>query len=174
MDRAHTPLMARLRRLLHHWRTSKANGEAAFPQATLDAIAAAIAEGERTHRAELRLIVEVALGYDEVMNDITPRQRALYLFAEHGIWDTEENCGVLIYVNLAEHKVEIVADRNVNRLIGAEHWRAACNTMTQGYAKGLFHASTLNAIKQVNEMLHQHFPATGARDNQLPDHPIIL
>ncbi|UUZ50200.1 hypothetical protein LP420_09650 [Massilia sp. B-10] len=45
--------------------------------------------------------------------DTSIRQRAVGLFAEYGVWDTEDNCGVLIYVNLAERKVEIVADRQI-------------------------------------------------------------
>ena len=112
--------------------------------------------------------------FDAVWNDVTNRQRALALFAEYGVWDTEDNCGVLIYVNLAEHKVDIVCDRNIGRLIGPATWQAICQTMTQGFARGEFHDSTLAAIGQVNELLRQHFPAAGEAVNELPDHPIVL
>ncbi len=71
----------------------------------------------------MRLIVENALPFDAIWDDITNRQRALALFAEYGVWDTEDNCGVLIYVNLAEHKVEIVADRDIDRKIDARTWQ---------------------------------------------------
>jgi uncharacterized membrane protein len=98
----------------------------------------------------------------------------LALFAEHGVWDTEDNCGVLIYVNLAERKVDIVADRNVNRKIDAATWQKVCRTMTDGFARGQFHDSTIAAVAQVNELLRQHFPADGARRNELPDNPIML
>jgi uncharacterized membrane protein len=50
---------------------------------------------------------------------VTDRQRALALFADYGIWDTEDNCGVLVYVNLADRKVDIVADRGIDRRIDA-------------------------------------------------------
>jgi uncharacterized membrane protein len=164
----------RLRRALRHWSTTPAKGRRAFPPETLSAIGNAITAGEQTHRSELRLIVENSMPLDAVWADMSNRQRALQLFAEYGLWDTEDNCGVLIYVNLAERKVDIVADRNVNRKIDAATWQAVCHTMTDGFARGQFHDSTLAAVARVNELLHQHFPANGARSNELPDHPIVL
>jgi uncharacterized membrane protein len=164
----------RFSRALRHWKTSAAHGRRAFPQETLAAIAAAITAGEQTHRSELRLIVEASMPFDAVWAGVTNRQRALALFAEHGVWDTEDNCGVLIYVNLAERKVDIVADRNVNRKIDAATWQSVCRTMTDGFARGQFHDSTIAAVAQVNELLRQHFPTGGARRNELPDNPIML
>ena len=164
----------RIARMLRHWKSSAAVGRRAFPKATLDAVASAITEGEQTHRGELRLIVESAMPFDALWAGLSNRQRALALFAEYGVWDTEDNCGVLIYVNLAEHKVDIVADRNVGRKVDTETWQAICRTMTDGFARGNFHDSTLAAVAQVNALLRQHFPANGARPNELPDHPIML
>ena len=164
----------RMSRALRHWKTSAADGRRAFPQETLAAIAAAITAGEQTHRGELRLIVEASMPFDAIWDDVTTRQRALALFAEHGVWDTEDNCGVLIYVNLAEHKVEIVGDRNVNRKIDSATWQAVCRTMTEGFARGNFHDSSIAAVEQVNALLRQHFPANGDRANELSDQPILM
>jgi len=159
------------------WRHATSGaGEAkrAFPEATLTAIAEAIDAGERTHRGEVRLIVEKALPFDAAWDGVTNRQRALALFADYGVWDTEDNCGVLIYVNLAEHKVDIVADRGIDRKIDAATWQAVCRTMTEGFKAGRFHDATLAAVAQVNALLRQHFPASGERANELPDRPIML
>ncbi len=164
----------RLSRAMRHWKTSAADGRRAFPPEALAQIATAIGEGERTHRGELRLIVEASMPFEAIWSDVGNRQRALALFAEHGVWDTEENCGVLIYVNLAERAVDIVADRNVGRKIDAATWQSVCRTMTDGFARGQYRESTLAAIAQVNALLHQHFPASGARANELPDNPIML
>lgn len=164
----------RFGRALRHWKTSSADGRRAFPQETLAAIAAAITAGEQTHRGELRLVVEASMPFEAIWADVSNRQRALALFAEQGVWDTEDNCGVLIYVNLAERKVDIVADRNVNRRIDAATWQAICRTMTGGFARGQFHDSTLAAVAQVNELLRLHFPADGGGRNELPDNPIML
>jgi uncharacterized membrane protein len=164
----------RLARALRHVRTSAADGRRAFPQETLAAIALAITAGEQTHRSELRLIVEASMPFDAIWAGVSNRQRALALFAEHGVWDTEDNCGVLIYINLAERAVDIVADRNVDRRIDSATWQAVCATMTAGFARGKFHESTVAAVAQVNALLRTHFPSNGTRANELPDNPIMM
>lgn len=164
----------KLRRAWRHLTSGSAAARRAFPDATLAAIAEAIDAGERTHRGEVRLIVEKALPFEAAWDGVTNRQRALALFADYGVWDTEDNCGVLIYVNLAEHRVDIVADRGIDRRIDAATWQAVCRTMTAGFRQGRFHDATLAAIAQVNELLRQHFPADGERPNELPDRPVML
>jgi len=161
-------------RAWRHWRSSASEARQAFPETTLDAIAHAIDEGERTHRGEVRLIVEKALPFEAAWDGVTNRQRAIALFADYSVWDTEDNCGVLIYVNLAEHKVDIVADRGIDRRIDAATWQAVCRTMTDGFRQGRFHEATLAAVQQVNALLHQHFPSSGERPNELPDRPLML
>lgn len=165
---------SRLARLWRHWRSTAAKGRRAFPPQTLEAIGKAITAGEQRHRGELRLIVEHGMPFDALWAGMGIRARAIALFAEYGIWDTEDNCGVLVYVNLAEHKVEIVTDRNVGRKIDNIVWKRVCAAMTQGFARGEFHAATLAALDQVNSLLAQHFPASGERANELPDRPIVL
>ncbi len=164
----------RLSRAWRHVTSSDADATRAFPEPTLGAISEAITAGEQTHRGEVRLIVEKGLPLDEAWDGVTNRQRALALFADYGVWDTEDNCGVLIYVNLAEHKVDIVADRGIDRKIDSATWQAVCHTMTDGFKAGQFHDATLAAIKQVNELLRTHFPANGSRANELPDKPLML
>lgn len=170
----HESFGQRFGRVMRHWRTSRADAQRAFPESTLQAAAQAITAGEQTHRGEVRFIVEKSLPTDEVWDGVTNRQRALALFADYGVWDTEDNCGVLIYVNLADHKVDIVADRGIDRKIDAATWQAVCRTMTDGFKQGKFHDATLAAIEQVNALLRTHFPASGARPNELPDSPIML
>ncbi len=164
----------RIGRTWRHLTSSGAEARHAFPETTLAAISEAITAGEQTHRGEVRLIVEKALDFDDAWDGVTNRQRALALFADYGVWDTEDNCGVLIYVNLAEHKVDIVADRGIDRKIDSATWQAVCRTMTDGFKAGHFHDATLAAIAQVNELLQHHFPANGPRANELPDKPLML
>lgn len=161
-------------RVLRHARSSTTAARRAFPPETLKAITDAITAGEQTHRGEVRLVVEKALPVGAVWSDVSDRQRALALFADYGIWDTEDNCGVLIYVNLADRKVEIVADRGIDRKIEQNTWKSVCQTLTAGYARGEFHESTLAAIEQVNALLRQHFPSDGPRPNELPDRPLMI
>jgi len=166
--------MTRLRRGLRHATTGAGAGRRHFPAETLAAIAAAIGAGERRHRAEVRLIVEPALPFGAAFGGVQNRDRARALFAEYGVWDTEENCGVLIYVNLADHAVDIVADRHVGRLVADAEWQAVCRTMTQAYQQGDFHAGTIAALDQLADLLARHFPDDGTRRNQLSDEAVIL
>ncbi len=161
-------------RWMKHLFTTHTAGKRAFPPETLKAIETAIAEGESLHCAEVRLIVEHSLSACAVFHRITSRQRAIELFSHYKIWDTEENCGVLIYVNIADRKVEIIADRAVEKEITHKEWHAVCRTMTEGFAQGEFHHSSAAAMAQLNTLLHSHFPASGEHPNQLPNTPIVL
>ena len=174
MESAQQPGVGPLRRLLRHCLSTRADAERAFPPATLAAITEAITAGEQTHRGEVRLIVEKALPWSMLRAGVRGRQRALTLFADHGIWDTEENCGVLVYVNLADHTVDIVADRGIARKIDNATWQAICDTMTAGFARCEYQQATLAALARINELLHLHFPANGSRPNELPDRPLML
>lgn len=166
--------MKTLSRLIRHLYTTARAGKRAFPASTLKAIERAIAEGESRHRAEVRIIVEPALSAQAVLQHMSSRERARELFAHYRIWDTEENCGVLVYVNLADHKVEIVADRGVGRKIDASDWHAVCRTMTLGFAQGNFHDSMIDALSQLNGLLQAHYPDDGSARNELSDKPIML
>ncbi len=120
------------------------------------------------------MIVEPALSAQAVLNHMTPRDRARELFAQYGVWDTEENCGVLVYINLADHQVEIVADRGVGRVVAAQDWQEVCRTMTQGFARGDYHHSTLAALTQINALLQEHYPDDGSTHDQLSNYPVML
>ncbi|MDP5008338.1 MAG: TPM domain-containing protein [Glaciimonas sp.] len=163
-----------IQRLWRHLTTTRGDARRAFPEATLKAIQAKIAEGEVTHRSEVRVILESSLNLQAVLNNVTSRHRAQELFSRYRVWDTEENIGVLLYVELADHKVEIVADRAVGRAIKKHEWQTVCNTMTQEFANGMYHDSTLAALDQLNSLLTQHFPDQKGKRNEMSDRPIVL
>ena len=77
-------------------------------------------------------------------------------------------------MNLADHAVDIVADRNVGRRIAEAEWQAVCSTMTQAYKRGEFGEGTVAALHQLADLLQRHFPSDGSRPNQLPDEAVIL
>lgn len=166
--------MNKISRVLRHLFTTTAAGRRTFPAPTLKAIQATIAIGEKVHRAEVRMVVEPALPIHDVLAGTSSRERARELFTHYRIWDTEENCGILIYINLADHKVEIIADRTVGRVLSAADWQAVCKTMTQGFSHGEYHDSVVAGLKQLNDLLATRFPSNGSSSNELSNRPLIL
>jgi uncharacterized membrane protein len=163
-----------MKRFWRHLAMTPATARRAFPDATMDAIARAIGEGERRHRGEVCFVVEAELTTAQLWRGLAPRQRARDLFASQGIWNTEENNGVLIYVLLAEHRVEIVADRGIDAHVRPAEWQAICDAMDAHFRAGRYEAGALAGVNAVSELLARHFPATGAGRNQLEDRPVRL
>jgi uncharacterized membrane protein len=91
------------------------------------------------------------------------------------VWNTEENNGVLVYVLLADRAVEIVADRGVDRKVGAEEWGAIARVMEEHFRAGRFEAGALAGVRAVTELLLREFPAeAGAERNELGDRPVMM
>ncbi|MDF3037070.1 MAG: hypothetical protein K0S28_2344 [Paucimonas sp.] len=161
-------------RWLKHLFTTTRAGRRAFPQASLEAIQKAIASGEKRHRAELRLIIEASMPLSALLDRLSSRDRARELFSLYRIWDTEENIGVLLYINLADHKVEIIADRGAGKKIEKREWEDICRTMTAGFKAGAFRDSTIAGLEKLNALLAERFPADGANPNELSNRPLIV
>ncbi|GAC1430274.1 MAG: TPM domain-containing protein [Burkholderiaceae bacterium] len=163
-------------RLFRHLMRYSGYARRAFPPATLDLLQAAIANGELRHRAQLKLIIEPAFSWSQLLQNMTSRGRAHALFSHYRIWDTEENCGVLLYINLADQKVEIIADRTVARLVPRDDWEAVCRSMTRSFAEQQFHDGALAGVKHANALLERHLPRCNdtGRGNELSDRPMLL
>ena len=123
-------------RLLRHLWFDHCHARRAFPESVLSRIEATIARGEELHRGEIRFVVEPSLAWRRVLSGQTARERARELFGKLGIWDTAENNGVLVYVLLADHSAEIVADRGVARVIDSSAWLGVLEPMLKGYREG--------------------------------------
>jgi uncharacterized membrane protein len=147
----------------------------AFPRKTLDAIGCAVAEQEQRHRGELRVVIEGGLPLPALIAGRSARERALEQFTRLRVWDTEDNAGVLIYLLLADRRVEIVADRGIHARVGDSAWETICGAMQQEFAAGRFEAGVLGGLASVSDLLQQYFPAAGgANPNELPDSPMVL
>jgi uncharacterized membrane protein YgcG len=166
---------AQLRRLFRHLATDEGSVRRAFPRAALARIEAAIAAGEQRHRGQLRFAVEPALSLSRVLRRVQPRERALEVFGALRIWDTEENCGVLVYLLLADRDVEIVADRGIHAHVGAAAWEAVCRRMEAAFRDGRFAEGADAGIDEINALLARHHPRQGrAEDDELSNRPVIL
>ena len=163
-----------LKRIMRHLSTGRASVRRTFPPRTLDAVERAIRETEARHDGQIRFAVEAALELSPLLAGQTARQRAIEVFSELRVWDTEHNNGVLIYLLLADRDVEIVADRGIHVMLGTETWEAICREMEAAFRNGQFEAGVLAGIHTVGEHLVRHFPARDAKPNELPDRPVVL
>jgi uncharacterized membrane protein len=147
----------------------------AFPRPTLAAIEQAVAAQEKRHRGELRVVIEGGLPLPALLAGRSARARAIEHFGNLRVWDTEDNAGVLIYLLLADRRVEIVADRGIHARVGATAWETICGTVQREFAAGRFEAGMLGGLASVSDLLAQHFPAgPGAKRNEQPDTPALV
>ena len=146
----------------------------AFPGVALQRIEAAVQDSEKRHRGEIRFAVEGALEFLPVLRGLTPRERALEVFSLLRVWDTEENSGVLIYVQLVDRDIEIVADRGIAARIPQSEWDGICGRMEEAFRAGRYEDGVLTGIDQVSALLASHFPAGTRNPDELPDQPVVL
>ena len=145
-----------------------------FPRRSLTAIEQAIKASEGAHVGEIRFVVEGALDGTPLFNGQSARERAIDVFSQLRIWDTEHNNGVLIYLLLADRDVEIVADRGIHAKVGSGEWETICRKMEAAFKKANYEGGVVSGIQAVTQHLVKHFPASGAGQNELPDKPVVL
>ncbi|MGQ0510846.1 MAG: TPM domain-containing protein [Betaproteobacteria bacterium] len=147
----------------------------AFPAPVLGAIASAVAGQEKRHRGELRVVIEGGLPILALALGRTAHERALEQFARLRVWDTEDNAGVLVYLLLADHRVEIVADRGIHARVGAAAWETICGAMQREFAAGRYEEGMRSGLSSISDLLARHFPAgAGENPNELPDAPVAV
>ncbi|MDB5900614.1 MAG: hypothetical protein JWP41_4216 [Ramlibacter sp.] len=168
-------MMARLQRLFKHRWLDESDTRRALPKDVLERLARQVAASEQRHSGEIRIYVEAGLPLGYVWNDATPRQRAVTLFGKLGVWDTEHNNGVLIYLLLAERAIEIVADRGLSRRVSDAQWQEIVQRMSGAFREGRFEDGLRQAVDEVTMLLVLHFPLPDGtvNHNELPDEPVL-
>ena len=145
-----------------------------FSKAAMLRIEQAIAKSETAHLGEIRFAVELNLPLLDILRKKSAQQRAVEVFSQLRVWDTEQNNGVLIYLLLADHDFEILADRGVHQHVGHHGWQRICHEMEALFQQGQFEVGVLHGITQLGALLAQHYPATGKNDDELPNAPVII
>ncbi len=163
-----------LKRLIKHLMMTPIAIRRHFSKAVMQRITSAIAESEREHLGEIRFAIELNLPVRDIVSKKSARQRALEVFSKLGIWDTEHNNGVLIYLLFAERDFEIVADRGICRHVDQAHWQHISQEMENLFRQRQFEAGVLHGIRQIGILLHRHYPSETNPSNELPDSPVIL
>jgi uncharacterized membrane protein len=163
-----------IRRLCRHLCTLPSAVKQHFCYGAIQRIEAAIAASELQHLGEIRFAVEARLPLSALLAKKTAKHRALELFSSLRVWDTEQNNGVLIYLLLADHDFEILADRGIHQHVESQGWEHISRHMEQMFKQGKFEAGVIEGISKISEHLIQYYPAHGKNQNELPDAPVIL
>ncbi|MES2948243.1 MAG: TPM domain-containing protein [Pseudomonadota bacterium] len=170
-------MLDRITRLVRHrWMDESTR---IIDPAMLQRLAQQVSASEQRHTGEVRICVEAGLPNSyllrpDPMHTLT-RQRALSQFGKLRVWDTEHNNGVLIYLLLAEHSIELVADRGLNRHVAPQAWQEMVQRLGLALHDGRFEEGLTRAVAEVSAVLEQHFPmgAGQSRPNELPDQPSL-
>ena len=174
MKKSSSPVPSRWSRWFQHLKptTYRRHFGASDRTALHDVIKAA----EHGHRGEIRLVVEAKLPLSLILDQVSPRQRAISWFSDLRVWDTEGNTGILLYLLLAEHTLEIVADRGIAGKVPQQEWDAVSLQLQQDLASGNVQAGISQAVKRLGELLALHFPITAGEinPNELSNEPVIL
>lgn len=163
-----------LKRIARHLFPLPGALERRLPAKALSAIEKAITRSEAQHRGEIRFAAEGALDTAALLAGQAARARAVEVFSELRVWDTEENNGVLIYLLLADRDIEIVADRGINAKVAPAEWEQICRRMESALARGEFGPAIVAGIEEISRLLARHYPPRPGDRNELPDKPAVL
>nr|WP_284508412.1 TPM domain-containing protein [Caballeronia sp. INML5] len=163
-----------LKRIVRHLLMTQRQLNAAFPVQALAVIEDAIQESHKAHVGQVRFVVEGALHSSALFEGQTARERAIDVFSQLRVWDTEHNNGVLIYLLLADRDVEIVADRGMHLRVSGGEWEAICQKMESEFRLNKFQSGAVQGVEQVTALLRTHFPALPPPLEDLPSAPVIL
>ena len=164
----------KLQRIVKHLLVTNGQVSRTFGRASLNKIEAAIKASEAEHTGEIRFAVEGGLDGAPLFKGQSARERAIELFSQLRVWDTQHNTGVLIYLLLADRAVEIVADRGIHAKVDAQEWSKVCRQMEAAFRQSNFEAGVLSGVQAVTRHLKQHFPFDRQDRNELPDKPVVL
>lgn len=168
--------MNRMLRLLKHRWLDESDASRALGAGALRRLQERVAASERVHSGEIRICVEASLPLSYLWRQASARDRAVALFGKLRVWDTEHNNGVLLYLLLAEHRIEIVADRGLNQHIATAQWVQIAHEMSAAFRSGQFEQGLNQAIDAVSKLLSNYFPLApdASNPNELADAPLIL
>ena len=165
----------RLKRIFRHRWLDESTVQRAVPAELLHRLTRRVAASEQRHSGEVRICVEAGLPMSYLWRGAKARERAVMMFGKLRVWDTEHNNGVLIYLLLADHAIELVADRGLNQHVSAAQWQAMVQHLGAAIRDGRYEDGLTQALEEVSAVLVQHFAlAEGeSNPNELPNAPFL-
>jgi putative membrane protein len=127
------------------------------------------------------LVASVVLSLPERRHRLVPdrikraraHQAASHEFVSRGLTRTRGRTGVLIYVAVAEHFAEIVADTGISERVDPEVWRHLIEELLEEIGKDRAAEGLLKAVGAVGRILAEHAPPHADDENELPNKVIV-
>ncbi len=165
----------KFKRILRHRWLDESDSRRAIPSDLLERLTRRVAASEQRHSGEVRICVEAGLPMSYLWRGASARERAVMLFGKLRVWDTAHNNGVLIYLLLADHAIELVADRGLNEHVPASEWKAMVNRLGHAMQAKRYEDGLTQALEEVSAVLVRYFPLTGGETNpnEIPDAPLL-
>lgn len=140
--------------------------------AVKDELEYAIAHAESGHYGEICVVIENRLPFFVAYHQDC-RSRAIELFSSCRVWDTADNSGILVYVNLCEHRLEIVVDRGIQAKMPQAYWDELCETVLQDFQNGQIKDGLKWLVAVIGDLLRKEYPADRF-GNEIPNRPMYF
>lgn len=134
-------------------------------QSSRKLISEAVQKAEVGHKAEIKVFIEGSFSWRELYLGVTAKEKALDVFALHRVWDTEANTGILIYVLLADHKVELVFDRGILPVISKDEAQAITQNISQEISKSGIAQGLILGVNELQSILVKRIPDLGKKSD---------
>lgn len=125
-----------------------------------DIIQESIAKAELQTSGEIRVHIDKACDGD-------PVKRAIEVFEELVMHETQLRNGVLIYIAFSNQKLAIIGDEGINKLVPPNFWDSTRDTMIQLFKQEKFIEGICAAVKEAGEQLSNYFPLQDGDVNEL-------
>lgn len=164
----------RWQRIGTHWLYPRWRVARYFPPLHLQALSHEIQLSEAKHTGQIRFVIESSMNFSLLWHRISPRQRAWQWFSNLGVWNTEHNCGVLVYISFADHQIEIVADRGISACVGNDNWQVVCNEILNQFQQYQFMEGLHLGLQQITDILTHHFPSHAPSPDELSNDVLLV
>ena len=106
--------------------------------------------------------------------EVRARRHAHQLFLDLGLSSAKDRTGVLLFVSIAEHYVEIIADRGVQAHVDAKVWDRIVADFTAKVRTGQVAEGFVAAIAACTDVMAEHHPWHPGDVNELPNRLIEI
>ncbi|MFT4577106.1 MAG: putative membrane protein [Polaribacter sp.] len=123
-------------------------------------IVSAIKTAETKTSGEIRIHIEAT-------SETGPFERALVVFEELEMQNTEQRNGVLLYIAVNDHQFAICGDEGIDKVVADDFWDCTRDIMASHFKKGHFKEGIVAGVLNAGEQLKRFFPWQTDDTNEL-------